>query len=196
MDSCGHHLVCCHRNGITRRHGAVQDFVLQLAHRAGFVARREQGGADRTRPGDVLISRLDSNGPCAVDITVRHSLALSHPVRAAGDLPNWVARQEADKHAKYDATCRSLGWSFVPFVVDCFGALGKEGRGLMSTLLKMLLAQQEGWERRRTEAEAWQGLSISLMREIGSQLRAARFLMGHDRADRGSPTSHNPYLPM
>ena len=153
MDGTGHHLVCCHRNGITRRHGAVQDFVLQLAHRAGFVARREQGGADRTRPGDVLISRLDSNGPCAVDITVRHTLAPSHPVRVAGDLHGWAARQEAEKHAKYDATCRSLGWSFVPFVADCYGALGKEGRTLMSTLLKMLLAQHEVWERRREQRQ-------------------------------------------
>jgi len=141
MDTVGHHLVGCHRNGITRRHGAVQDYVLSLAHRAGFVARREQGGVDRTRPGDVLISRLDANGPCAVDITVRHTLAPSRPVRSPDDFTAWVERQEQEKKDKYAATCRSLGWSFTPFVLDCYGALGREGRSLMGSLLKMLLAQ-------------------------------------------------------
>ena len=193
MDGSGHHLVCCHRNGITRRHGAVQDFVLGLAQRAGFVARREQGGADRTRPGDVLIAPLDSNGPCAVDITVRHTLAPSHPVRTAGDLSAWVSRQESEKRSKYEATCRSLGWAFTPFVLDCYGAVGREGRGLMSSLLKMLLAQRETWERRRAEAEAWQGLSISLMREIGAQLRTARYLPSHEAGEQDSSVSHDPY---
>ena len=193
LDGSGHHLVCCHRNGITRRHGAVQDFVLSLAHKAGFVARREQGGDDRTRPGDVLITRLDANGPCAVDITVRHTLPPSHPLRTPGDLPAWVARQESEKRSKYESACRSLGWSFTPFVLDCYGALGREGRGLMSTLLKMLLAQRETWERRGAEADAWQGLSLSLMREIGSQLRAARYLQFHDPGDEDPPVSHDPY---
>ena len=193
MDSVGHHLVCCHRNGITRRHGAVLDYVLGLAHRAGFVARREQGGVDRTRPGDVLITRLDANGPCAVDITVRHTLAPSHPLRTPGGLGAWVERQEQEKKDKYTATCRSLGWSFVPFVVDCYGAVGREARGLMSSLLKMLLAQREGWERRGAEADAWQGLSVAVMREVGAQLRAARFLTSQDSGEDALPTSHTPY---
>ena len=102
-------------------------FVLffTLAHEAGFVARNEQGGPDRTRPGDVLITRLDANGPCAVDITVRHTLAPSHSLRTRDSLVGWWERQEEDKRAKYAATCRSLGWSFTPFVMDCFGALGQ-----------------------------------------------------------------------
>ena len=63
----------------------------------------------------------------------------------------------------------------------------------MSTLLKMLLAQKETWERRGAEAEAWQGLSLSLMREIGSQLRATRYLQLPDSGDDDPPVSHQPY---
>ena len=63
----------------------------------------------------------------------------------------------------------------------------------MSTLLKMLLAQRETWKRRGAEADAWQGLSLSLMREIGSQLRAARYLQFHDPGDEDPPVSHDPY---
>ena len=194
MDSSGNHLVCCHRNGIYRRHGAVQDYVLTLAHRAGFVARREQGGADRTRPGDVLITRLDANGPCAVDITVRHTLAPSHSLRLGDGLPAWLEKQEEEKRNKYGSTCRTLGWTFTPFVMDCFGALGKAGQGLMSCLLRMLLAQQESWERRGAEAEVWQGLSITLMREVGAQLRAVRFRACPDDTGEGDTVmSHIPY---
>jgi len=197
MDATGHHLVCCQRNGIMRRHGSVQQFILDLAHRAGFSARREQGGADRTRPGDVLITRLDANGPCAVDITVRHTLAPSHPLRKSDEWPLWVSRQEEDKRTRYVATCRSLGWTFTPLVMDCFGAVGPEGRTLMGTLLRMLLAQREPWERRSAEADAWQGLSLALVREIGAQLRAARFLVPGDvgmDGEEGAPSgAHVPY---
>lgn len=148
---------------------------------------------DRTRPGDVLISRLDANGPCAVDITIRHTLAPSHPLRTPDGLAAWAERQEREKKDKYATTCRSLGWSFTPFVVDCYGALGREGRGLMSSLLKMLLAQREGWERRGTEADAWQGLSLVVMREVGAQLRAARFLSSFEGGEDAPPTTHTPY---
>lgn len=127
-----------------------------------------------------------------MDITVRHTLAPSHPLRTPDGLAAWVERQEQEKKDKYAATCRSLGWSFAPFVVDCYGALGREGRGLMSSLLKMLLAQREGWERRGMEADAWQGLSVAVMREVAAQLRAARFLSTQEGGE-DSPTSHTPY---
>jgi hypothetical protein len=195
MDATGHHLVCCHRNGIMRRHGSVQQFILDLAQRAGFVARREQGGSDRTRPGDVLITRLDANGPCAVDITIRHTMAPSHPLRKASDWSTWVGRQEDDKRSRYASSCRSLGWTFTPFVLDCFGGVGPEGRNLMSTLLRMLLAQRAPWERRSAEADAWQGLSLALVREIGAQLRAARFLpVGEENGDSAPTGAHTPYI--
>jgi hypothetical protein len=128
-----------------------------------------------------------------VDITVRHTLAPSHPLRASGGLAAWVEKQEQEKRDKYAATCRSLGWSFAPFVVDCYGALGREGRSLMSSLMKMLLAQREGWERRGAEADAWQGLSIAVMREVGAQLRAARFLSSYEGGEDALPISHSPY---
>ena len=63
----------------------------------------------------------------------------------------------------------------------------------MSCLLKMLLAQRETWERRGAETDVWQGLSISLMRDIGAQLRTARFLSFHDQGGDDTCVTHDPY---
>ena len=197
MDSDGHHLVCCPKNGFTRRHAAVQQFLLGFCQRSGFAARREQGGTDRTRPGDVFITRLDANGPCAVDVTVHHTLAPSHPLRGGdGSLTAWQEAEAAKKKRKYLAQCKNWGWSFCPFVLDCYGALAEDGRALMATILRFSLAQREGWERRGVEADAWQGLSLALMREVGAQLRASRYLLHPEEnpgPDDGPLFSHNPY---
>ena len=86
LDAFGHHLVCCMRNGIVQRHGVVQDAIHRLSLRAGLTARKEQAADDGSRPGDVFIPRLDANGPAALDVTVRHSLAPSRRVRSSNDV--------------------------------------------------------------------------------------------------------------
>ena len=145
----------------------------------------------------MFISRLDANGPCAVDVTVHHTLAPSHPLRPTdGSLASWQQAEADKKRRKYQAQCGHWGWTFCPFVLDCFGALAEDGRALMATLLRFFLAQKEGWERRAVEADAWQGLSIALMREVAAQLRASRYLLYPDEdagPEDGPPFSHTPY---
>jgi hypothetical protein len=58
LDTAGHHLVCCHRNNVVRRHGAVQSFVLNLAQRAGFPARQKK--KPRMEHERVMFLSLDS----------------------------------------------------------------------------------------------------------------------------------------
>jgi hypothetical protein len=196
LDCSGNHLVCCVKNGLTQRHGAVQDTVFRLVQQAGFTARKEQAAPDRTRPGDVFISRLDSNGPAAVDITIRHTLAPSRPVRKAADVEPWLEAQEREKTTKYLPQCRRLGWAMIPFVVDCFGGLGREARSLMGTCLRMILGQRELWARRSAEAEVWQTLSVSVAKEVGKQLRLSRYVTEDAmevEGDGSSPSTHNPY---
>jgi hypothetical protein len=132
--------------------------------------KKEQRADDNSQPGDIFIPRLDSEGPVAIDVTIRHTQTPSNPLSRAAQLPIWQEKQEADKHRKYDATCSRRGWRLTPFVLDCFGGMGQQGRSLMSTLLKALLGQREGWLQRQTEAEVWQGLSLTLAKEISKQL--------------------------
>jgi len=193
MDVSGHHLVCCHKNGIVQRHGAVQEALYRLLSRAGFTVRKEQATPERSRPGDVFVSRLDANGPAAVDITVRHPLAPSRVLPATFDVDRWRAQQEADKVRKYHAQCSRLGWSLVPFVADCYGGLGTEARTLVSTCLKQIAAQQEVGFRRGAEAEVWQGLLLPLAKEVGRQLRGSLFCRDREEGVDLPWSTHTPY---
>ena len=103
----------------------------------------------------------------------------------------WRERQEAEKVTRYASACRRLGWTFVPFVVDVWGGMGEKARAFMGILLKAILGQREGWQRRSMEASVWQDLSVALARELGRQLS------WHVHAGEGpaetSMTSHAPY---
>ena len=104
---------------------------------------------------ETFIPRLDANCPAAVDVTVRHSLAPSRPVRSAADLDSWFEGQEREKFAKYRGACARRGWTLIPFVVDCYGGMGREAAVLVGQLLKLLLGQKEAWARRSAEADVW-----------------------------------------
>ena len=153
----------------TTTHYAVVDTLASISNRAGYPCKKEQGLPDNRRPGDLFVSRLDSDGPGAIDVTIRDPLALSHPCTPSNIL-TWHEAQEMDKHQKYEVACRRLGWSFKAFVVDVFGGLGQEARDFLTILLKGLLGQREGWQRRGLEATIWQEVSFTIMIEIGRQL--------------------------
>ena len=185
-------MVCCKLNNPMRRHMALQDTIVALARRAGISCRKEEKApGDRTRPGDVFFPRWDSDGPLAVDITVRDPRAPSHPLASADGLEKWRDRQEVEKSTLYGATCQRLGWNFAPFVVDVWGGLGPQARKFMGTLVKMIAGEKEGWQRREAEAGVWQELGMALARELGRQL--AWHAHAGEVAEEGM-ASHAPYL--
>ena len=171
QDVTGHHLVCCTKNRLMQRHGAVQDFLLRLAHKAGYVARKEQTGLDRTRPGDIFVSRYSGGQPAAVDLTVRHTLRVAQPVRRPDGLGEWQERQEQEKDRRYRSQCDRLGWVFIPFVADCYGGLAARAREFMSACIKLITAQVHPGLARNAEADAWQGLTLTIAKEVAAQLR-------------------------
>ena len=192
MDLKGHHLVCCQSNHITRRHHGVVDSVVQVARTAGFTCRKEEGAGDGSRPGDAFIPRLNADGSAAIDVTIRDPLAQSHPV-SVGGLERWHQMQEAEKGTKYGVRCRQLGWQFFPFVMDVWGGMGDQAQDLVKMLLKGLLGQKEGWQRREAEAGIWQSLSFSLMREIAKQLVWSVHGMQGDGGQEGDQPTNIPY---
>ena len=169
MDSTGHHLVCCHKLNLTRRHGAVQDVLVTLSRDAGLVCRKEVRAEDNSRPGDIFYPRFTVDGPGAVDVTVRNPMVGGIPL----DLTEWHERQEDEKCRKYSAACRRRGWEFVPFVMDVYGGSGPAARTVMSKIVELGKGQVESWAQRTREATVWQTLTLALMREVGRQLAHA-----------------------
>ena len=98
-----------------------------------------------------------------------------------------------DKHQNYEVACRRLGWSFKAFVVDVFGGLGQEARDFLTILLKGLLGQREGWQRRGLEATIWQEVYFTIMKEIGRQLVWS--VLGEEGEEEApdASTTHSPY---
>ena len=190
MGTSGHHLVCCHLNNITRRHHAVVDALADVTRRAGFACKKEQGAPDGTRPGDLFVPRLDVHGPGAVDVTIRDPLAPSHPA-TKDNVKTWHYTQEQDKHRKYAPMCNRLGWHLVPFVLDVYGGLGEDARSMVGTLLKSLLGQKEGWQRREAEATVWQQITFAAMREVGKQLV---WSVHAAEEPAHTPMTHQPYF--
>jgi hypothetical protein len=188
MDAPGHHLVCCHNNQITRRHYDQVGVLEAVARKAGFACKKEQKAPDGSRPGDLFISRLDENGPAAVDVTIRDPLAMSHPCPRE-KIEDWHDEQELDKCRKYGTVCHRKGWKFVPFVMDVWGGLGREALALVQTFIKALVGQKEGWQRRRLEATVWQELSITLAKSVARQL----VWSVHGLEEDILPSQHQPY---
>ncbi len=93
--------------------------------------KKEQETQDGSRPGDLFFSRLDANGPAAVDVTVRQALGPGNLLNTALAHSGWHARQEMDKETKHLAACQRLGWTFLPFVMDCYGGIAAQARNLM-----------------------------------------------------------------
>ena len=103
------------------------DALVGVAQEAGLPVRREQGLPDMSRPGDVFFPRLNVDGPCAVDVTVRDPLAPSHPVQPS-QIDQWHSRQEGEKDGKYAVQSQRRGWQFTPLVLDVFGGCGEKGQ--------------------------------------------------------------------
>ena len=194
-EEAGHHLVCCNRNGITMRHGLVQDFLLRLAHRAGVTARREEALQDKTRPGDIFFPRMGNEGPTAVDVSVRDTLMPSNPLSHPDKLLPWYSDRGDEKRRKYASQCARVQWKLIPFIMDCYGGLSPEGRPVMDTLIRAQARQQPKSLSREIEATAWQGLGMTLAQAIGRQLRLATLtrMVFMEEVSESAASSHNPY---
>ena len=59
LDAFGDHLVCCHKNGLTKRHNAVVDCLAKFIKAAGLpvIVDRAVGLEPRLRPGDITLPR-------------------------------------------------------------------------------------------------------------------------------------------
>ena len=134
MDLHGDHVVCCAKNDIQRRHVALQQALADLVREAGYACELEKGFGDGSRAADILIPRWDTDGPAAVDVTVRCPRAPHHPVHDPSLYTLWQRAQEDDKTTKYGDGCRRKGWAFYPFVVDTWGGGGWPPQPVFSSL--------------------------------------------------------------
>lgn len=129
----GRHLLTCrYGGGITARHDALRNQVLEAATTAGYSACLEvQHGTGKQRPGDVVIRGSPAT---FVDVAVMHPLQPRYAKQAADGASPPDAYARTVKDAKYKKSLQNDGLLFLPFVADVYGNLSTEASALVRRL--------------------------------------------------------------
>jgi hypothetical protein len=128
MTRDGTHSLDCKSNGVVGRHDAVKTLLGSICSRAGIGNEVEPRGLDaesRVRPADVFIP-LWNHSEAWVDIAVVNPSCGSMREGAAltpDHATDFMAKQ---KRRKYKSLIEDAGATFIPFMMDIYGALGKD----------------------------------------------------------------------
>ena len=119
----------------------------------------------------------------AVDLTISHGWSLTEQARGSpGDLvtrERWrpfLCSREREKHQKYDAACRSAGWSFRAMALGTWGGLGPEAAKTLNRIIKRAAGWLEGDLRASRQQEIRLHIGLTLMRHIWEMLKGKNFL--------------------
>ena len=148
LDPHGHHALTCKCMG--SRHNRVVDVIYDFLCVGQFRPTKERGAEgshDRTRPADILVPGLASDGSnsLAIDVTVVSALSSSALAAAANthDGSGAVVLAELKKHNENDPKCKELGWECLPFAMDTHGRFGDESESFLQSLAWRVAAQQD-----------------------------------------------------
>ena len=119
----------CHDNLATALRLVVSTCSCQLAAEPRNPARaREKHTAERQRPGDIPVLRLEPQlEPVAVDVAVTHASAKSYAAQTATQAGCAAARAEWSKRTRFRKdVLHHAALRFAPFAVETCGYMGKE----------------------------------------------------------------------
>ena len=137
------------RTFLTQRHNNLVQVVMDLAINAGFMAIREPNShmrpedisdqaplsKDYNLHADILLLKHDMK--LYIDVTVCRPTNASALASRKGVLtqPLFSTRAAASgKHSKYDEIAKVNGYKMIPFCIETYGGIGKEGTQLLQTL--------------------------------------------------------------
>ena len=86
------------------------------------------------KKSDITVRGVEENNPARltdIDVRMVYPDAAAHYTKPTTKL---LEPQEQDKNKKHKEAARRKGREFIPFVVTTDGAIGKEGRGLLSKI--------------------------------------------------------------
>ena len=114
----GDHFMCCHKNGATERHNAMQDGMFELCGTHHIPVAREVTSECGRRPTDILFVGWSGGRDATVEFAVTHPLvAANHPINRARVLGR-VNVEERRKVVENRVTCEKAGWGCHPFGVS------------------------------------------------------------------------------
>jgi hypothetical protein len=172
-DAYGDHFLCCAYNGMTERHNALRDCLLEECSRGGIPARAEQGCTGDTRDADLLLVGWARGRNLAVDITVRHPLAPSQWPLHLPKVRKCLREGEADKLAKAHDRCKRFGWDYAAAAFSPWGMAGPAAKGLLDNLARRVACAAAGREKQERMARLFDSVSLTVAIQVARQLRLA-----------------------
>jgi len=198
-DRRGDHAMACRSCPKTERHDAIGRAVGSAAQLAGIgrsftsvlgcCRRRFPPGhpragqidpSDRSkkRPDVVLYDFDAAQAPTLVDFRVTHPTTLSYSTHAYEGVGAHEAFQERAKVTKYIALARALGFNFMPFGIETYGAWGPGATEVLRRLTRHAEAEYRvdtsesvGWCAPHIAEVARQWVSVALFRGNAQILR-------------------------
>lgn len=170
VDPFGDHFVCCDKNGSTRRHNALRDALFEVLVQGAIPAAKEVTSNNRRRPADILLIAWERGKDVALDLTVTHPLGLAgHPI-IVQHAARHCRRAESTKLASEGDLCRQVGWGFTPAAFTPWGGVGPSARAILHEVGRRATAALTGWPKERRLRELYEGLSLTLARQVARQL--------------------------
>ena len=170
VDPFGDHFVCCMRNGPSRRHNALRDAIFNALVQSAIPAAKEVTSGNRKRPADILLIAWERGRDVAIDLTVTHPLGLSHHPIVVDNAARHCRRAESAKQTAEGDLCHQAGWGFLPAAFTPWGGSGPGARALLHEVGRRATAALSGWPKQRRLRELYEGLSITLARDVARQL--------------------------
>ena len=146
-----HALTCTmlKRCAITTRHNAALNLLCKFARTHGVLCRQEPKDNAHLVPDGEFHLPLST---ALIDVSGTHPHAATYRVNAVRSTGATVRTREAYKRNKYNAYAESAGADFVPFVLDTYGYIGKEGLDFVDRIISQSsLASPSAYAMTKTE---------------------------------------------
>ena len=166
-DSYGDHHVGCGGNGDRiHRHDSIRDAVFSAAQTAALAPRKEVPSlipSSQSRPADIFLPNWKRGQPAALDVTVISTLQRLTLQGAATTQGHALVVGEDRKMAAHAESCRAIGVSFVPLVMETLGGLSQQAVDTLSSIGRFV-GQRLGIPPSESTRHLFQRCSISLWR--------------------------------
>jgi hypothetical protein len=166
-DPFGDHHVGCGGNGDRiHRHNSIRDAIFSAAQTAALAPRKEFPSlvpCSQSRPADIFLPNWERDRPAALDVSVISTLQRLTLSGAASVQGHALRVGEERKMALHAASCRAVGVSFVPLLVESLGGWSDLAAKTLSSIGR-LLGQRLGIPPLETTHHLFQRCAISLWR--------------------------------
>jgi len=140
LDTFGHHCFLCRSPDRVTRHNIIRDWLYNLCQQALLRPILEKANLfdSKARPADVYLPCFFSGRGLAIDVSVYTPVQASLVPTSSSQPLAAAASAELQKRKKYVKDCETKGIDFIPFVLETYGAFGKEALCFLKKITRII----------------------------------------------------------